>query len=262
MKVVIFCGGKGLRMQQSSDGIPKPLVPLGDRPLLWHTMKYYAQYGHRDFILCLGYGARQIKDYFVNYREWDSHDFTMFGKVRAMELQERDLDEWTIAFVDTGINSLLGERLRRVRKHLQGEDTFLCNYADCLTDCDLNLIVKQHVETGATATILAARPTRTMHVLELDDGSRVLGLSSLSDSGMMINGGFMVLNQAIFDVIEPGEELIEEPFGRLIAQGKLSAYRHSGHWMPIDTFKERQEAEELWEHDRAWWAPWRHDSQV
>jgi glucose-1-phosphate cytidylyltransferase len=260
MKVVLFCGGQGLRMRDFSNRIPKPLAPIGERPVLWHVMKYYAENGHRDFVLCLGYGGQQIKDYFINYKEWDSNDFTLSRTSKAVVLHGSDLDDWTITFVDTGANSLLGERLRRVRHHLDDE-TFLCNYADSLTDCPIEDIVDHHRATGATATILAARPTRSMHVLDIDNDSMIDHIGPMTDSGIWINGGYMVLEPEIFDVIEPGEELVSEPFHRLAAQHKLSAYRYSGNWVGIDTFKDRQEMEDLWSDGRAWWATWRTKGQ-
>ena len=259
MKVVLFCGGRGLRMRDFSNRIPKPLAPIGERPVLWHVMKYYAEQGHRDFVLCLGYGGQQIKEYFINYKEWDSNDFTLSKTTNGLTLHGTDLDDWTIAFVDTGSSSLLGERLLRARKFIDDEERFLCNYADSLTDCPIQDIIDHHVETGAHATILAAAPTRSMHVLDIGAASNVQHIGPMSRSGLWINGGYFVLNHEIFDVIRPGEELVEEPFHRLAAAGKLSAYRYFGNWVGIDTFKDRQEMEDLWEHDRAWWATWRPD---
>lgn len=257
MKVVLFCGGRGLRMRDFSNRIPKPLAPIGERPVLWHVMKYYAEHGHKDFVLCLGYGGQQIKDYFINYKEWDSNDFTLEPTSGAVRLHGTDIDDWSITFVDTGANSLLGDRLLRVRRFVEDEETFLCNYADSLTDCSINDIVEHHRTTGATATILAARPTRSLHVLEIDDDARVEHIGPMKDSGMWINGGYMVLDQGIYDVIEPGDELVDQPFQRLVKEGKLSAYRYCGHWVGIDTFKDRQEMEDLWTEGNPWWAVWR-----
>jgi glucose-1-phosphate cytidylyltransferase len=259
MKVVLFCGGQGLRMRDFSNRIPKPLAPIGERPVLWHVMKYYAEHGHKDFVLCLGYGGQQIKDYFINYKEWDSNDFTLEPTSGSVVLHGSDINDWSITFVDTGANSLLGDRLLRVRRFVEDEETFLCNYADSLTDCPIDAVVDQHHATGATATILAARPTRSLHVLEIDDESKVCHIGPMKDSGMWINGGYMVFNRAIFDVIEPGDELVDQPFRRLVARGKLGAYRYHGNWVGIDTFKDRQEMEDLWTQGHPWWAVWRAD---
>ena len=257
MKVVLFCGGQGLRMRDFTNRLPKPLAPIGERPVLWHVMKYYAQYGHKDFVLCLGYGGQQIKDYFINYKEWDSNDFTLEPASNSVTLHSSDIDDWSITFVDTGANSLLGDRLLKVRPYISEEETFLCNYADSLTDCPIDAIVDHHRSTGVTATILATRPTRSLHVLEIEDDSTVDHIGPMKESGMWINGGFMVLQQGIFDVIEPGDELVDQPFKRLIAQRQLSAYRYCGNWMGVDTFKDRQEMEDLWIHGTPWWAAWR-----
>ncbi len=257
MKVVLFCGGKGLRMRELSETIPKPLAPIGERPVIWHVMKYYASYGHRDFVLCLGHGGQQIKDYFINYKEWDSNDCTLSSTSRSVMLHDSDLDDWTITFVDTGVDSLLGERLLRVRRFVEPDETFLCNYADSLTDCPIDEIVSHHHATGATATVLAAKPARSLHVLDIDHGSMVHDIGPMGASGLWVNGGYMVLDRDIFDVIEPGEELVEQPFHRLVARHELAAYRYCGNWAGIDTFKERMEMEDLWRQGRAWWATWR-----
>lgn len=256
MKVVLFCGGRGLRMRDFSNRIPKPLAPIGERPVLWHVMKYYATYGYRDFVLCLGYGGQQIKDYFVNYKEWDSNDFTLTHSSKSVVLHDRDLDDWNITFVDTGMNSLLGERLRRVRHHL-GDERFLCNYSDSLTDCPIDEIVDHHDASGATATILTTRPTRSLHVVDVCPDGTVSHIGPMTDHDIWINGGYMVLEPEIFDVIEPDEELVNEPFRRLIERKALSAYRYEGNWLGVDTFKDRQDMEDLWTEGKAWWARWR-----
>lgn len=259
MKVVIFCGGQGMRMREYSERIPKPLVPIGDRPILWHLMRYYAHFGHTDFILCLGYGAQQIKQYFLNYQEWESNDFVLRGGGASrgdVQMMQTDLDEWSITFVDTGLNTVIGERLRRVREHLGGDQTFLANYADCLTDCNLDDIVELHEARGASATVLTVPPTRSFHVIEMSDDSTVTRIGEVNNADLWINAGYMVLDQSVFDVLHPGEELVYEPFNRLAAAGKLQAFRHQGHWIGVDTFKERQELEELWIAGTPWWAPW------
>ena len=171
MKVVLFCGGRGLRMRDFSHSIPKPLAPIGERPVLWHVMKYYAEQGHRDFVLCLGYGGQQIKDYFVNYHEWDSNDFTLTRTSGQVDLHASDLDDWTITFVDTGANSLLGERLRRVREFVGDDETFLCNYADSLTDCPIDDVIEHHRRTDAVAT-MPGRPAHPFHARARDGRRR------------------------------------------------------------------------------------------
>ena len=262
MKVVIFCGGQGMRMREYSERLPKPLVPIGDRPIIWHMMRYYAHFGHTEFILCLGYGAQQIKEYFMNYQEWESNDFVLRGGAtdgNRVEMMGTDLDDWDITFVDTGLSSSIGERLRRVRRHIGTDEEFLCNYADCLTDCDINEIIALHRKVDATATVLTVPPTRSFHVVEMGEDSTVNRVGEVNNAGLWINGGYMVLRNEIFDVLNPDEELVYEPFARLAARGRLHAFRHQGHWIGVDTFKERQELEELWIKNQAWWAPWQHD---
>lgn len=258
MKVVIFCGGRGTRMREYSQTLPKPLVPIGPRPVLWHMMRYFAHYGHKEFILCLGYAGDQIKRYFMDYAEWESNDFVLRGGGGAhhTEMLGSDLDDWTITFVDTGLDALMGERLRRVRCHLRDDEEFLVNYADCLTDCDLNSVVDFHRQQDATVTLLGVPPTQSFHVIDLDADGWIHSVGPVNNSGVWINGGYMVMRQEVFDDIGEGEELVNEPFNRLAKKGKLAAYRHDGHWIGIDSFKERQEMEELYVAGQAWWTPW------
>src|SRR5512135_889676 len=151
MKVVLFCGGYGLRMRDGVDPAPKPLAMIGDRPVLWHVMRYYAHFGHTDFILCLGFGATAVKDYFLNYQETSSNDFVLSKGGRSIELLESDISEWRITFVNTGLDTSIGERLRRVLDHLDGEDVFLANYGDVLSDAPLDAILRQFLASGAVA---------------------------------------------------------------------------------------------------------------
>jgi len=259
MKVVIFCGGRGTRMREYSQTLPKPLVPIGPRPILWHMMRYYAHYGHKEFILCLGYAGDQIKRYFMDYAEWESNDFVLHGNGQGehrVEMLDSDLDDWTVTFVDTGLNSLMGERLRRVRPHLRDDEEFLVNYADCLTDCDLNEIIEFHRDQEATATILSVPPTQSFHVVDTDDDGFVTRVGPADHAGVWINGGYMVMRQEIFDYLGPGEELVNQPFNRMAQKGALAAYKYRGNWIGIDSFKERQEMEELFVAGASWWTPW------
>jgi glucose-1-phosphate cytidylyltransferase len=255
MKVVLFCGGLGMRMRDYSDVIPKPMVPIGYRPVLWHLMRFYAHYGHTDFILCLGYRGDVIKDYFVNYREWESNDFVLSAGASKVEFLNRDIDQWRITFVDTGIASSIGERLLAVEPHLRGEQTFLANYADGLSDVDLASYLDRFAASGKVAGVLAVQPRDSFHVLGLD-GDEVADISPATDRGMWINGGFFVFDRRIFDYMRPGEELVVEPFERLIAERQLLAHRHQGFWAGMDTFKDREMLSELHQAGRAPWAVW------
>jgi glucose-1-phosphate cytidylyltransferase len=256
MKVVLFCGGLGMRMREYSEHVPKPMVPVGNRPILWHLMRYYAHYGHKDFILCLGYRGEAIKSYFVDYKEWLSNDFVLSGSSDRIEMLASDIHDWRITFVETGLGANIGERLLAVRPHLQGEETFLANYADGLSDAPLDVMVERFRQQRKTASLLATRPKHTFHALELDTDDAVASVQEVHRAGLWINGGFFVLRNEIFAVLEPGNELVNEPFQRLIARGDLMAYRHEGFWVGMDTFKERQLLDDLWSRGTAPWAVW------
>ena len=216
MKVVLFCGGFGTRLREHSDVVPKPLVEVGSQPIIWHLMRYYAHFGHKDFILCLGYKGDMIKDFFLNYDSYRHRDFVMEEGGARLTPAESDIADWTIRFVDTGLHSNIGQRLLRVRDHLDDEETFLANYTDQLTDFPLDRIIDFHRDKGMVASFLSAKPAQSFHQLEIDDEGYVTRFGSAADIDYWINGGYMVLNQEIFDYIHEGEELVEEPFGRLM----------------------------------------------
>lgn len=254
MKVVLFCGGMGMRLRDYSDQIPKPLVEVGQRPILWHLMKYYAHYGHKEFILCLGHGASKIKDFFLQYNECSGNDFVLSDGGRTVELLSTDIQDWTITFVDTGLNSSIGERLRRVRPHLDNDEMFLANYADGLSDLDLDAYVKSFVERQKTACFLSVPAPHTFHIVHSDDDDHVLRLEHVGRSPVRINAGFFVLRREIFDVMNPGEELVIEPFERLIQRRDLIAVPYEGFWQNMDTFKDKIQLDEI---AAAGHPPWR-----
>ena len=239
MKVVLFCGGLGTRLREHSDTIPKPLVNVGFRPILWHLMRYYAHYGHKDFILCLGYRGDLIREYFLKYNECMSNDFTLSEGGRRVELHARDIEDWRISFIDTGLHSNIGQRLLRVREHLRGEPVFLANYSDGLSDLPLDELIADFERKHATASFAAVRSWQTFHTVQSGDDGYVTGIGEAGNGDFLINGGFFVLRQEIFDVIREGEELVEEPFRRLIAQRKLGVFRYRGFWQSMDTFKDK-----------------------
>ena len=257
MKVVLFCGGLGTRIRDQSESVPKPMVTVGYRPILWHVMRYYAHHGHKDFVLCLGYRADAIKRYFLEYDETVSNDFVMSEGGRSVDLLGRDIDEWRITFVDTGMASNIGERLRAVANHLQGEEMFLANYADGVSDLPLPTMIEKFRASDAVATFVAVRPTSTFHLVQHDDRGMVTSIGHVTRTPLRINGGFFVFRHAIFDYLHPGEELVEEPFQRLIAEQKLITYPYDGFWAPIDTFRDRQALEDLYKTGRAPWMVWR-----
>lgn len=256
MKVVLFCGGLGMRLRDYSDSIPKPMAEIGYRPILWHIMKYYAHFGHKDFILCLGYRGDVIKNYFLNYNECVSNDFVLTKGSRDPKLLNRDIDDWTISFVDTGLSSNIGQRLRAVRKHLEGEEVFMANYADGLTDLHLPDLIRRFRERDKTAIFAAVKPKYSFHVVSIKDEDQVSGIQHLTNSGLWINGGFFVFKKEIFDYFSGDEELVEEPFQRLIAKGELITYKHDGFWASMDTFKDMQHLVDLYQKGHAPWQVW------
>jgi glucose-1-phosphate cytidylyltransferase len=257
MKVVLFCGGQGMRLREYSEDIPKPMVQVGYRPILWNLMKYYAHFGHTDFILCLGYKGDYIKRYFVEYDEYISNDFVLASGKHEMKLLNRDLDDWNITFVDTGMTSNIGQRLLKVKQHLEGEEVFLANYSDGLSDLPLNQMIDSFKKSGKTASLMAYQSTQSFHVVQLEDDNMVKSISPISNSGMWINTGFFVFKQQIFDYINPGEELVMEPFQRLIAENKLLAYPYDGFFTAMDTFKDKQLFDDLYSTGKTYWEVWK-----
>ncbi|MEU7811066.1 glucose-1-phosphate cytidylyltransferase [Pseudonocardia sp. NPDC049154] len=256
MKVVLFCGGYGMRMRDGGSSTPKPMVPVGPRPLLWHVMRYYAHYGHRDFVLCLGYGAQQIKDFFLRYDEAASNDFVLQGG--EVHLLDSDISDWRITFVDTGQDSAIGERLRRVRPHLEHEAMFLANYADVLTDAPIDAMVSQfEANPTAVAQLLAVPPQAAFHVVDLIEGNRVESITALKDMAIQENGGYLILRPEIFDYIPEGGDLVGDACAALAKEGRLAAYPYSGFWHPADTVKERVALEALYQAGSTPWMPWR-----
>ncbi|MGQ9409774.1 glucose-1-phosphate cytidylyltransferase [Mycolicibacterium gilvum] len=252
MKVVLFCGGYGMRMRDSAgEGMPKPMQMVGPRPLIWHVMRYYAHYGHKDFVLCLGYGAEHIKNYFLSYNEAASNDFVLRGG--KVELMAADIDDWSITFVDTGLESAIGERLRRVREHLDGEEHFLANYSDVLTDAPLDDMIGQFHESGAAASMMVVPPQSSFHCVELSDDGSVTDIVAVSELPVWENGGFFVLSQKILDMLPPGGDLVADVCMPLAASGGLFGYKYEGFWKPTDTFKERAELDARYAAgDRPW----------
>jgi glucose-1-phosphate cytidylyltransferase len=257
MKVVLFCGGLGTRLRDFGDNIPKPLVPLGYRPVLWHVMKYYAHFGHKDFILCLGYKADKIKEYFLHYDEAISNDFVLSKGGRQVDLIRSDIDDWQITFVDTGLSANIGQRFRAIRHLVENEEMFLANYSDGLTDMPLPDMIEAFKGEAKTAAFVCAPPSQTFHVVNLGDANRVAAIQPVRDTGLLVNGGFFVFRPAIFDYMRDGEELVAEPFARLIADNQLMGYRYDRFWA-MDTFKEQQELSDLCARGEAPWEVWKH----
>jgi glucose-1-phosphate cytidylyltransferase len=245
LKVVLFCGGAGMRLRGYADDMPKPMVQIGTRPILWHLMKYYAHYGHKDFILCLGYKGNCIKDYFLHYDESISNDFVWAQGGKKIQYVNRDIDDWTITFVETGAYATIGERLKAVESYLDGEEFFLANYSDGLSDVPLPVLIDGLKSTNSIASLLLVQPTASFDIVKVGQGNRVTNICPLTQSDIWINGGFFVFRHDIFQYIHPGDELVREPFQRLMDQQALLAYRYNGFWQCMDTFKDKMRLEEL-----------------
>jgi glucose-1-phosphate cytidylyltransferase len=257
MKVVLFCGGAGMRLRGYSDDVPKPMVQIGTRPILWHVMKYYAHYGHKDFILCLGYKGNSIKEYFLNYDEAVSNDFVWSQGGKKIHYLNRDIDDWTITFVETGAHATIGERLKAVEPYMQHEETFLANYSDGLSDVSLPALITAFERSGSTGSLLLVQPTASFDIVSAEPDGTVAEVRALSGSDIWINGGYFVFRREIFDYIQPGDELVREPFQRLIARRALLAYKYTGFWQCMDTFKDKQRLEEMNAQGAAPWKVWR-----
>jgi glucose-1-phosphate cytidylyltransferase len=244
MKVVLFCGGRGTRIREYSETVPKPLVPLGGQPIMRHVMQYYASYGHEDFVLCLGYKANVIKEFFLNSRPESYADCVVSGSGRVEVLGDLPRD-WRVSLIDTGIWRNIGERLWAVRNHVKNEDIFLANYSDGLTDVDLDDMIERFKNSDKIACFLAVRPPLTYHLADIEDSGRVREFKSSETSDMWINGGYFLMRKEIFDYMREGEELVLEPFSRLIADNKLMAYKYEGFWRSMDTLRDWQTLESM-----------------
>lgn len=244
----------GMRLREVSEDIPKPLVPIGQRPILWNLMKYYAHYGHRDFILCLGYRAEAIKNYFIHYDERLTNDFVLSAGGSNVELLGRDIEDWKITFVDTGIESNIGMRLRAVRDQLANEPMFLANYADGLTDFPLDEYLERFRDSGKIASMMSVVAPLSFHVVDADEEGCVKQLKPMQGDHMRVNGGFFAFRNEIFDYLGENEELVDEPFQRLIDAGQLLSQKHDGFWKAMDTFKDKAHFEQM---EREGTTPWK-----
>ena len=256
MKVVLFCGGYGMRMRDGVTSAPKPMAMIGDRPLLWNVMSYYAYFGHTDFILCLGYGAQHVKDFFLHYEETTSNNFVLRHGGREIELLSNDIADWTVTFVQTGLETPIGERLRRVREFVKEEEIFLANYADVLTDAPLPEIIDRFAAGDAVASLLAVPPQSAFHVVNVDADDKVSDIHSLHTLPIRENGGYFVMRQEIFDYLHEGEDLVGDVLTRLAKHGQVLAYPYDGFWKPADTVKERSQLETMYHQGVRPWALW------
>ena len=260
MKVVILCGGKGTRLQNETEFRPKPMLPIGERPILWHIMKTYSHYGFNEFVLCLGYKGEMIKEYFRNYL-WNTCDTTLhLGQDPKAEFHTRHAEEdWQVTLADTGEDSPTGDRVSQIRKYVDADDTFLLTYGDGVGNIDIPASIKFHQEKGKICTVTAVHPPGRFGELSLNDDSTVYGFNEKpqTESGY-INGGYMVCSTAIFRYLEgpPGLILEEAPLQKLAAEGQMAAYKHETFWQPMDTYREFLLLNNLWNGGNAPWKVW------
>ncbi len=255
MKAVILAGGLGTRISEETDRIPKPMVEIGGRPILWHIMKHYSSFGVNDFVICCGYRGYVIKEYFANYFLHMS-DVTFDMQMNTMTVHERHAEPWRVTLVDTGEQTQTGGRLRRVAEHISSEDAFCFTYGDGLSDIDVGASIKFHESHGLLGTVTAVRPPGRFGTLEMDQSGRVIDFTEKGPSdGGFINGGFFVLSPAVLDYVT-GDECVweREPLSGLVRDGQLATYHHPGFWQPMDTLREQRILEDLWTGGNA---PWR-----
>jgi glucose-1-phosphate cytidylyltransferase len=253
MKVVLFCAGLGTRIREYSETIPKPMIPVGSQPILWHIMQYYSQYDHRDFVLCLGYKANVIKDYFLNYRPSMDNDCVVSEFGNKIEILGDHPPDWRVNLIDTGVWRNIGERLSAVRELVKDEEVFLANYSDGLTDVRLPDMIDFFKNSGKIGCFIAVRAPFNFHLAEFDQNGVVSRLRSNKESETWINGGYFIFRKEIFDYIHDGEELVLEPFNRLIEAQELVAYKYEGFWRAMDTLRDKQVLEEMVEQGKMPW---------
>jgi len=258
MKVVLFCGGAGMRLRGYSEDVPKPMVTIGSRPVLWHVMKYYAHYGHKDFVICLGYKGNLIKNFFLEYEESVSNDFVFSQGGRRLEFVQRDIDDWRVTFVDTGLRSTIGDRLRLIEPYVGEDDIFLANYSDGLTDFPLPELVDDFKRRDSYVSFLSVQPrSSSLDTVQMADDGAVKAIRCMKDSDIWVNGGYFVLRKDVFRYLRPGDEFVYEPMQRMIAEGKVRSRRYDGFWQCMDTFKDKQILDELEASGAAPWCVWK-----
>jgi len=256
MKVVILAGGFGTRITEESHLKPKPMIEIGEQPILWHIMKYYSHFGFHDFIICLGYKQYVVKEYFAEYYLHNS-DVTFDLANNNMEVHTNFSEPWKVTLVDTGLNTMTGGRILRIRKYTDNEP-FMLTYGDGVSNVDLDALLKFHRSHGKIGTLTTVNIGQAKGILDVQDNGQVLSFREKDDEdGTLINGGFMVFNQGIFDYLKDDTTVLEkEPLQRLAENGELMSFNHRGFWQCMDTQREKKKLEELWQTGRAPWKVW------
>lgn len=257
MKVVVLAGGFGTRISEESHLKPKPMVEIGGQPILWHILKEYSHYGYNDFIICCGYKAEVIKNYFANYYLLHSDVTFDFGKGNQIQIHSNAAEPWKVTVVDTGLNTMTGGRVKRIQKYV-GDEPFMLTYGDGVCDVDINKLLEFHLRSGKQATITAIQPGGRFGALDIQPDSSIQSfVEKRKEDGGWINGGYMVLEPGIFDRITGDSTVFErEPLEGLAAEGQLCAYQHPGFWQCMDTMRDKERLERLWASGQAPWKSW------
>lgn len=260
MKVVILCGGKGTRLREETEFRPKPMVPIGKQPILWHIMKYYAHFGHKEFVLCLGYKGEMIKNYFRNYL-WNTCDISLsLGRESRIQFHDRHAEEdWTVTLADTGEDSMTAYRLRQVRRYVPKGKPFLFTYGDGLSNIDITATLKEHRRSGKLCTISAVHPAGRFGALKVEESGAIRTFVEKPQvEEAFVNGGYMVCEHKVFDYLpdDPNVPFETTPIANLVRDGELQSYRHEGFWQPMDTYQEAQYLNRLWNEGKAPWKVW------
>jgi len=256
LQVVLLAGGLGTRLAEETDRMPKPMVSIGTQPILWHIMKCYARHGFKEFIICGGYRIAAITEYFVNYRRY-AGNLSIDLRSNAVSYFDQETDDWKVTIIDTGLHTMTGGRLRRIREYLDPGRPFCMTYGDGLSDVDLSAVAACHRERGWEATMTAVRPPARFGATEIENG-RVTKFSEkpLASEGY-INGGFFVLEHSVFDLLDGDDTVWERgPLETLATRGTLGAFVHNGFWQPMDTLRDRRDLEALWSSGEAPWKQW------
>jgi len=260
MKVVILCGGQGTRIRDVADNIPKPMIPVGGYPILWHIMKYYSTFGHHEFILCLGHLGKVIKDYFLNY-EVNTSDFTIkLGDKESIKFHNKtDENNWNITFAETGKKAMTGSRVRKIKKYIGDDQTFLLTYGDGLSDVNIDQLISFHNKHGRILTLTGVRPAGRFGEIKCSDEGVISEFNEKPQTAEgRINGGFFVCDQRLFDYLDDNDDLVfeKEPMMKLVNNKQLMQFNHNGFWQPMDTYREYILLNSLYENKNAPWIKW------
>jgi len=258
MKVVILCGGQGTRISNLSSTLPKPMISIGDMPIIWHIMKYYSCFNIKDFVLCLGYKSDVIKDFFVNYKQRKDNFTLNLLSQKTSSFESNNVEDWNITFAETGLNALTGARVKRIQQFVETDETFMLTYGDGLGNIDINELLKFHKSHGKLLTVTGVHPPGRFGELNIN-GNQVVGFNEKPQTRVgWISGGFFVCNKKFFDYFNDNEDLIleREPMENVVKDGQLMIYKHDDFWLPMDTPREYSHLNDLWLSNKSPWKIW------